>query len=616
MHVNPRVFRGFSTLRHRLHTQSSKKNFCSLCYNAVRGLFGPGVQARGRRCALLLLLVAMAAACVTFFLHSYYLARVHELEQALARASLHASPVGKAASQLPDASVAGAAHEETFSGNEELQGNGATEEETSLNAQDNMQRQGGEKTETGSASPLPRWWRRRPAGRPAVSGGVWDASVALSLFDLKEQIRASGAAANPSGEKMLHTHGLGVVLLLPSSTTLSSSVGRTLQDLLSLRNAFPGKKFFPVIISQPGSSVWQASAVAPFRVGPSGAYHMQRELKKLQISRRPFQKIPGEQEPDAPSPSSPLREMESNHLRWAAQQVFNELGLPFALFLDADLEFSPDFFSFLEKAVDVLAKEEAPGCASPFSALSVPLSPKPSDESAALQSRLWRTSALPPFGVLLSRAAFSSFAAGDAKGEARQRGAREGDETETHAQPLSCLVPVLSRCRKGNNALDVPEEWRPILGRHRLNEDFFDWQNSGNKKEGKGGRPHEDATRSEPRPAAVHEAAFEKDLEASLEKATPIAASEVASLRQGSSSVYRIFYASESELRQALDVLLEETLPSLTTFPRNLLASPASSSSSSALKDFPGMYKGVMYVELPGAQVYLHGTWPERFAGK
>ncbi|KYF45488.1 Alpha-1,3-mannosyl-glycoprotein 2-beta-N-acetylglucosaminyltransferase, partial [Toxoplasma gondii ARI] len=295
------------------------------------------------------------------------------------------------------------------------------------------------------------------------------------------------------------------------------------------------------------------------------------------------------------------RETDRSHLLWAGRQVFDELGLPFAIFLDADLEVSPDFFSFLEKAVDVLAAEEGPGCASPFSALSVSASPGTGAQLAALQARLWRSSSLPPFALLLSRSAFSWFEQSKKEEDQPARG-----EGEKKPESFSCLVPVLPRCRKSSSSLGVSSEWRPLLARHRFSKEFFEWQKPETKEEEQGGVQHGD--HSSWASPAFQEAAFEKELETSLENATPIAISEVASLQPSNSSIFRIFYPSESELRYALGILLGETLPSFSSFPRSLL--------SSDFQGLPGMYKGVVYVELPGVQVYLHGAWPARFAGK
>ncbi|ESS33562.1 Alpha-1,3-mannosyl-glycoprotein 2-beta-N-acetylglucosaminyltransferase [Toxoplasma gondii VEG] len=599
MHVNPRVFRGFSTLRHRLHTQSSKKSICSSLFASVSKWLLGGPHGRGRQCALLLLLlVALGTASITFFFHSYYLARVHELEQALARAKTQAA-AGQDGESASLAGLGASLQSETgVSRGEQTPGQGEETLRNATQSSEETERQAETKETQKVGSPLPSWWKRRPATGHSVSGGVWDASVSLSLFDLKEQIRASSAAGNP-GEKTLVTHGLGIVLLLPSSPALSSSVGRTLQDLLSLRNAFPGKKLFPVIISQPGSSVWQASAVGPFRVGSSAAYHMQFDSKKRPLSRSPsFEKSQADPERDS---ASSQRETDRSHLLWAGRQVFDELGLPFAIFLDADLEVSPDFFSFLEKAVDVLAAEEGPGCASPFSALSVSASPGTGAQLAALQARLWRSSSLPPFALLLSRSAFSWFEQSKKEEDQPARG-----EEEKKPESFSCLVPVLPRCRKSSSSLGVSSEWRPLLARHRFSKEFFEWQKPETKEEAQGGVQNGD--HSSWASPAFQEAAFEKELETSLENATPIAISEVASLQPSNSSIFRIFYPSESELRYALGILLGETLPSFSSFPRSLL--------SSDFQDLPGMYKGVVYVELPGVQVYLHGAWPARFAGK
>ncbi|RQX74078.1 Alpha-1,3-mannosyl-glycoprotein 2-beta-N-acetylglucosaminyltransferase, partial [Toxoplasma gondii CAST] len=145
---------------------------------------------------------------------------------------------------------------------------------------------------------------------------------------------------------------------------------------------------------------------------------------------------------------------------------------------------------------------------------------------------------------------------------------------------FSCLVPVLPRCRKSSSSLGVSSEWRPLLARHRFSKEFFEWQKPETKEEAQGGVQHGD--HSSWASPAFQEAAFEKELETSLENATPIAISEVASLQPSNSSIFRIFYPSESELRYALGILLGETLPSFSSFPRSLL--------SSDFQGLPGMY--------------------------
>ncbi|PFH36723.1 Alpha-1,3-mannosyl-glycoprotein 2-beta-N-acetylglucosaminyltransferase [Besnoitia besnoiti] len=587
MHVNPRVFRGFSTLRNRLHQGQSlhKRSLCFALFAKLSTLvFGHGAQSR-RRCGLLLLLVgALGAACITFLLHSYYLARIHELEQALAAAA------PKFDAGLPPQPAAGDATETKDAPRERH-------------------------------AALPSWARRGKIN--AVSGGVWDATAALSLFDLKELLRESREAASETSrapvekkshakdaEKHLHTHGVGVVLLLHSTQVIAPGAARTLQSLLSLRNAFSGKKLFPVIISQAGSSVWQASAVAPFRVGSSGAYHMQHNVKKLPLSLSPPKHLSDGNKEESGAAAS--QEMESEHLLWSAKQVFEKLGLPFALFLEADLEFSPDLFGFLEKAVERLVDDPATGCASPFSFFSAP-SPG-ALLSAELRTRLWRSTSLPAFGLLLSRQAWSAAFSvlsrqADAEGDGEAPAERKPEETAA-AAPLSCLVPVLSRCRKSSDAMGLPADWKPFLAGQQINEEFVEWVDAAGEK----------AAAPEGLSAALisalNLAAFEKELEATLDKAKPITAREAKALQLVSSSsspsLYRMFYSSAAELQEALVTLSGVKLPSLAEFPRHPLAAKA----ADAQEQMPDAYKGVLYVELPGAQVYLHGTWPERLAGR